>query len=135
MRADRWATIPSIGVALLPKLTCPMCWPAYAAIASTLGLGFLVHAQYLLAVTLAFLLLAIATLSFRARQRHGYWPALLGLGSSVVILVGKFSIDSPVILYCGVGMLMSASFWNAWPQKKPSCCPQGMTVIAPRKDH
>jgi hypothetical protein len=124
MRTDRWATIPSIGVALLPKLTCPVCWPAYAAIASSSGLGFLVHAQYLFAITVAFLLLALATLSFRAPQRHGYWPALLGLGSSIVILVGKFSLDSTVTLYCGVGVLMGASAWNAWPQKKPSCCPQ-----------
>ncbi len=124
MRTDRWATIPSIGVALLPKLTCPVCWPAYAAIASTLGLGFLVRAQYLFAITLAFLLVAIAALSFRARQRHGYWPALLGVGSSIVILVGKFSLNSTLALYCGVGMLMVASVWNAWPQKKPSCCPQ-----------
>lgn len=124
MRTDRWATIPSIGVALLPKLACPACWPAYAAIASTLGLGFLIRAQYLFAVTFVFLLLAIAALIFRARQRHGYWPALLGLGSSIVILVGKFSIDSTWALYCGVGLLMGASVWNAWPQKKPSCCPQ-----------
>jgi DNA-binding transcriptional MerR regulator len=26
MRTDRWATVSSIGVALLPKLTCPFCW-------------------------------------------------------------------------------------------------------------
>jgi len=124
MRSDRWATIPSVGVALLPKLACPACWPAYAAIASTLGLGFLLRAQYLFAVTLAFLFLSITALSFRAQQRHGYWPALLGVVSSIVILVGKFSIDSTLTLYCGVGMLMGASVWNAWPQKKPSCCPQ-----------
>jgi hypothetical protein len=124
MRTDRWATIPSIGVALLPKLACPLCWPAYAAIASTLGLGFLIHTQFLFAVTAAFLVVALAALTLRARQRHGYWPALLGLVSSIVILVGKFAIDSHVALYCGVGMLMGASVWNAWPQSNRSCCPQ-----------
>ena len=124
MRTDRWATIPGIGLALLPKLMCPACWPAYAAIASALGLGFLVRTQYLFAIILASLLVAIAALSFRARQRHGYRPALLGVASSIVILVGKFSIDSTLALYCGVGMLMGASVWNACPQKKPSCCPQ-----------
>lgn len=124
MRTDRWATIPSVGVALLPKLVCPLCWPAYAAIASTLGLGFLVHAQYLFAITAAFLLVALAALTFRARLRHGYWPALLGLASSIVILVGKFGIDSHTALYCGVGMLMGASVWNGWPKNNRSCCPQ-----------
>jgi hypothetical protein len=124
MRTDRWATIPGIGMALLPKLACPLCWPAYAAIASTLGLGFLLRAHYLFAVTAAFLLMAVAALSFRARQRHGYWPALLGLASSIVILATKFAIDSHMALYSGVGTLMGASVWNAWPQNNRSCCPQ-----------
>ena len=40
----RWGRIgaatPAIASALLPKLTCPACWPAYAGLLSTLGLGF-----------------------------------------------------------------------------------------------
>ena len=99
MRTERWATIPAVGVALLSKLVCPLCWPVYAVIASTLGLGFLIHTQYLFAISAAFLLLALAALSFRAHLRHGYWPALLGFLSSIVILVGKFGIDSHVALY------------------------------------
>lgn len=124
MRIDRWASIPGIGVALLPKLTCPLCWPAYAAIASSLGLGFLIHTQYLLEVSAAFLLITIACLSFRAPQRYGYGPALLGLLSTVVILAGKFALDSHAALYCGAGLLAGASVWNAWPVTKRSCCPQ-----------
>lgn len=37
-RRSGWQTIvasfPAIGTALLPKLTCPLCWPAYAALLS-----------------------------------------------------------------------------------------------------
>lgn len=124
MRTDRWATMPSVGIALLPQLVCPMCWPAYAAVASTLGLGFLIQAEYMFAITVVFLLIAIAALSFPARQRCGYWPAILGIASSIFILVGKFTTDSHMVLYCGVGMLMGASVWNAWPQTNRSCCPQ-----------
>jgi hypothetical protein len=36
---------PGIGVPLLPKLMCPLCWPAYAGLLSTLGLGFLICFQ------------------------------------------------------------------------------------------
>lgn len=80
MRIDRWASIPGIGAALLPKL--PVCWPVYGAIQSSHGLRFLIHTQYLLAVSSACLLIAIACLSFRARHRHGYGPPLLGLFST-----------------------------------------------------
>ena len=125
MRTDRWATIPSIGVALLPKLSCPFCWPAYAAIANMLGLGFLIDSRYLLLTTAGFLLLAIAALLYRARHRHGYLPAVLGLASSALIVLGKFVLGSRVTFYAGLAMVMAASVWNAWPRKQRSCCSLG----------
>lgn len=124
MKTERWATIPAVGAVLLPKLVCPLCWPAYAAVASALGFGFLVHEQYLFAVNAAMLLVVLGFLSFRARLRRGYWPAVLGYVSSVVILAGKFAIGSPLALYCGIAMLIGASVWNAWPTNNRSCCPQ-----------
>ena len=33
------AFFPAIGAALLPKLTCPLCWPAYTAVLNALGVG------------------------------------------------------------------------------------------------
>jgi len=53
-------TIPGVGVSLLPKLACPFCWPAYAGLLSSVGLGFLISAKYLLPITAAFLVLAVA---------------------------------------------------------------------------
>lgn len=49
------AFLPGIGVSLLPKLTRPMCWPAYAGLLTTLGLGFLMSGRYLFGVTVVFL--------------------------------------------------------------------------------
>ena len=34
------AAAPGVAIALLPKVFCPACWPAYAAALSALGLGF-----------------------------------------------------------------------------------------------
>ena len=42
------AVIPGIGVSLMPKLICPLCWPAYAGLLSAVGLGFLIDARNLL---------------------------------------------------------------------------------------
>ena len=63
-----WFTIPGIGVALLPKLLCPLCWPLYAAVVSSIGLGFLIGTAYLLPITSAFLVLTLAILAFRANH-------------------------------------------------------------------
>jgi hypothetical protein len=84
------AVLPGIGVSLLPKLACPLCWPAYAGLVSALGLGFLISAKYLLPLTVAFLAIAAAVLGFRASRRHGHGPLWLGLVAAAVILTGKF---------------------------------------------
>jgi mercuric ion transport protein len=109
-------TVPSIGVALLPKLGCPLCWPLYAGILSSVGLGFLISAKYLFPVTAAFLLLALWVLAFRAKQRRGMGPFLLGFLASATVLTGKVYFDSNPMMYGGVGLLVIASVWNAWPR-------------------
>lgn len=109
--------IPGIGFALLPKLACPLCWPAYAGVLSSLGLGFLISTSYLLALTVAFLIVALAALAFRARQRWGYGPLLLGIAGSAALLAGKFYLESNAVMYVGLGSLVSAAVWNAWPRR------------------
>ena len=89
------AVLPSIGASLMPKLICPLCWPAYAGLVSAAGLGFLINARNLLMVTALFLIVAVAALAFRARRRRGYGPAIAGLAASVAIISGKFYLESP----------------------------------------
>lgn len=118
------ATIPGVGLSLLPKLACPFCWPAYAGLLSSVGLGFLISARYLLPVTAVFLVLAVGALAFRADRRRGYGPFLLGLFAAVGVLVGKFWWDSNPVMYAAVLVLVVASVWNAWPHRAPvsDCC-------------
>lgn len=112
--------MPGVGVAMLPKLACPLCWPAYAGLLSSLGLGFLISTAYLLPLTIGFLILALAALAFRATKRRGYGPFLLGLIAGVCVLVGKFLWESNPMTYGAVGVLVGASLWNAWPRRQPS---------------
>jgi mercuric ion transport protein len=109
--------IPALAVALLPKLVCPACWPAYAAAASALGLTFLLDAAYLLPIAAAALLAAVAGLAFGARQRRGYAPAALALASAGLLLLAKFSLDSAVLLWTGAAAFTAAFIWNAWPRR------------------
>jgi hypothetical protein len=113
------AALPVIGAALLPKLTCPACWPAYAGLLSALGLGFVDYTPYLLPLTAVFLVVTLLTLAHRAKTRRGYGPLLVGLISSGVILAGKFAFDSDAATYGGVGLLVVAATWNTWPRRQP----------------
>ena len=112
------AALPGIAFAFLPKLACPACWPAYAALLSTAGLGVLLDTTYLFPLTAVFLILAVGALGFRARSRRGYGPFAAGLAAAVLVLIGKFVFDSNTAMYGGIGLLVAASLWNAWPRKK-----------------
>jgi hypothetical protein len=119
-----FGVLPGIGVSLIPKLICPLCWPAYAGLISAAGLGFLIDARNLLMVTALFLIAAVAALSFRARRRRGYGPAIAGLVAGIAIVASKFYLESAAIIYVALGLLIGASIWNGWPVQPSSSCPR-----------
>jgi len=110
--------IPAIGAALLPKVACPACWPAYAGVLSSFGLTFLMETRWLLPLTAGFLALAVGSLAFRARRRRGYAPFGLGLFAAALVMVGKFAFDSDTAMYVGIALLAGASLWNVWPRRR-----------------
>lgn len=126
---SRWrqngAMLPTVGAAFLPKLACPACWPAYAGLLSSLGIGFFDYTPYLLPLTAVFLLIAVAALAYHARQRRGYKPFLMGLLAGAILLIGKFYFDSDAAMYTGLSLLVAASLWNTWPrsQSAGASCP------------
>lgn len=116
-----FAAVPGVIIALLPKGMCPACWPAYAAVLSALGLGFLMQDRYLLPLTIAFLALATLALTYRARVRRGFGPAIAGGLAGVLLLVGKFVLEMPIVAYGGIAAFTVAAIWNAWPMRRASC--------------
>lgn len=112
--------LPAVGAALLPKLTCPACWPAYAALLSALGVGFVDYTPVLLPLTLVFLIVTLAILAWRPKR--GYAPLALGLFAAAIMLIGKFFFDSDIATYAGVALLVGASTWNAWPTQTKAVC-------------
>ncbi len=121
------AMLPAVGGALLPKLTCAACWPAYTALLGALGIEFADYTPYLLPVTVAALAVALFGLGWRAHARRGYAPLLVGIAASVVILVGKFGLDNDTAAYIGAAALIGATVWNLWPRQRTTktcgaCC-------------
>jgi len=113
---------PTVGVALLPKLTCPACWPAYAGLLSSMGIGFVDYTPYLIPSTLAFLGISLSTMVYRAKTRHGFGPLYLGIVAGIVLMTGKFVYGSDDTMYVGLAILVAASIWNTWPKKQAGDC-------------
>lgn len=131
------AVLPAAGIALLPKITCPLCWPAYAGLLGSIGLGFLTQTVYLLPLTVIFLVVAVAALGFRAQRRRGYGPFLTGLVAAAVVIAGKFVFGSDPSMYGGIALLIGASVWNTWPirdRRSVSGATHGMCCCPQKKD-
>ncbi|MEQ8992808.1 MAG: MerC family mercury resistance protein [Pseudomonadales bacterium] len=119
------AALPGIGIALLPKLTCPVCWPAYTALLSSMGVSFIDYTPFLMPTVAALLAITLWALAHRARARRGYAPFALGLVGAAAVLAGKFTFSSDLGLYLGSGLLVAAALWNVWPTNRfvPLCNP------------
>jgi hypothetical protein len=99
---------------------CPACWPAYASLLSSVGLGFLVSTTYLLPLTALFLIVAVASLGFLASARRGLGPFWMGVAAGDLIPGGKFYRESTPVTDAGIGFLIAASIWNSWPRPAAS---------------
>jgi hypothetical protein len=120
--AASFAVLPGALLSVLPVVSCPSCWPAYAGVLGSLGVPFLMDASWLLPLTAGALLLALVGLGFRARRRRGFGPLLLGTVAAAGILLGKFVFELNVALYSGTALLVAASVWNSWPKKQAVAC-------------
>jgi mercuric ion transport protein len=87
---------------------------------TSIGFGFLISVRYLLPLTIAFLVLALTAMLFRARERRGYGPFLLAVLAAIGVLLGKFAWDSRPTVYGAIGLLVTASIWNTWPRRSAS---------------
>jgi hypothetical protein len=108
-------------VALLAKAACPACYPAIAALFSSIGLSFPFAGPYFLAISALLFGVALYGLGYRAKSRRGYGPLYLGFAFTAVALFGQYR-DVTFVFYTGVAGLALASIWNLFPKTKVGSC-------------
>lgn len=125
--------LPGAALALVPSLTCPACWPTYAALLSTLGVGFIPTAPYLFPLTALCLIVAVAAVTMTARQRGRVAPIIVALFAAVMIPLAKFGFHVTSATYGGAALLVGASIWarRPVPGPCPGCVPAGRDGAAP----
>ena len=101
------AAVPALLLALLPKVACPACWPAYGSVLSALGLGGLLASPWRVPLLAVFLAPALWLLARGCRQRHRRWPLVPGLGGAAASMVGALG-DQVVLSLAGSIMFLAA---------------------------
>lgn len=119
------ATVPAVGAAFIPGISCPACWPAYAGLLSSFGLGFVNYTPYLIPAVSVLVLVALFSLFYKAKKRRGYGPLFLGALAAILIILGRFVFSNTLLLYSGVFLFVVASIWNALPVQERRGCTVG----------
>jgi hypothetical protein len=125
---------PSVLLALLPKLTCPLCWPAYGAALSALGLGFVDYTPYLLPLTALFIAVSLGALAWTARVRGDWLPVGLGALGAANLLLGRFALESDILTYAAIALLVVAPFASQRRRPEaacPNCVPTSAEEVRP----
>lgn len=106
------AALPAAVLPLLPSFTCPLCLPAYAAVLSSLGLGFVLDNRVQRPLILVFLAVAVASVVWSARGRRALGPLVVVVLASAAVIVGRIISNIPWVLYAGILGLVAGSMWN-----------------------
>ncbi len=112
----RWwrelAVVPAAILSLLPSASCPVCLAAYAAVLSSLGLGFLFKDEVQKPLIVLFLAISVASIAWAARLYRRPGPLLAVAAGTVAILAGRIVGDFPWAVYIGVPCVIVAAAWN-----------------------
>ena len=104
--------IGSVG-ALLVAVAAPCCFPLFAAIGATLGVGLLGRfATAVLYLFQGFALLAVAGLALSYRKHRQLGPLAAGLLGGLALAYSFYWNWRTELLYAGLVAILIASVWN-----------------------
>jgi hypothetical protein len=104
-------TISSALFAVAPK--CPVCFLAYFGIFGVATASASAYRAWLPPITALWLALTIAMLTFQRRGKRRYGPAIMGFVAALLLLVGKFVVDSQAMTFAGIIALLGAAAWRS----------------------
>jgi len=117
-------TISSALFAVAPK--CPICFLAYFGIFGVAAASTSAYRVWLPPVTGFWLALTIVMLGFQRRGKHRYGPVITGVVAALLLLIGKFMLDSQVMTFAGLVTFLGAAVWNSRLREpiSPEVCSQ-----------
>jgi hypothetical protein len=120
------SSLSALGISLLPKIGCPICWGAHVGVVSSALFSYGVvsrHVVSLTAIALGINLLVTA----REAVRCGQYRALaLAIVACALILLGKSVLHAELPIYVGGSLLAGTSVWHNWAGSRKSKTLQGL---------
>lgn len=116
----------SIGV-VLTAMACPACWPLFALLGSSLGLGILAPWEGILMnyVFPPFVVLGAVGSVLSFKSHHKVIPLMIGLASAAMILYGFYAGWLLVVMYVGIlGMILASVLSYIEAKKRKVICSQ-----------
>jgi len=105
-------------LALIPVISCPLCWPAYTSLLSAFGIGFFNYSPYLIPLLIG-LIGFVGFLLWRDYHFHKrILPFLLALLGGALVMIAKIIYPYDPLMYTGIACLVVASIVNIFYVKK-----------------
>lgn len=111
--------VGSIGT-FITAAACPVCWPLFASIGATLGLGILAPYEGVLMTIVfpAFILISVVGTILSFINHRTYLPLLVSLLSAALVLYGFYGGWHLTLMYIGIFGLLAGSVLGFFANKK-----------------
>ena len=111
--------VGSVGT-FITAAACPVCWPLFASIGATLGLGVLAPFEGIMMTIVfpAFVIISIVGTILSFINHRTYLPLAVSLVSAALILYGFYGGWNLILMYIGIFGLLAGSVLGFFANKK-----------------
>ncbi|MBI3466985.1 MAG: MerC domain-containing protein [Planctomycetes bacterium] len=99
-------------------LLCCLGFGPLLAVLGAIGAGFLINDRTLAPLLAFFLALGAAGLALSFRQHHRWYPLLLHLGCSILVLVFTFVLYFQVLVWLGLLGIVASVVWDIFLKRQ-----------------
>ena len=79
----------TLGMASIPALTCPACWPAYIGLLGAAGIGYFDFTPYLVPSIVVSVVVALAAIGYQSYNTKSLSILVLGMAGAMLVLGGR----------------------------------------------
>ena len=104
--------LSAFGALSIPAFACPACWPAYLALLGAVGIGYFDFTPYLIPSIVISVGIALSSIGYQSYRRRSISTFVVGTLGSMLVLAGRLWLQSDVLMYGGIIVLLASLVLN-----------------------